>query len=91
MSQTKTKRKVLKERVQVSRREGETDWVLGFKFVSERDEGMYECQVNTNVIKKCIFKNVFQGIVEIFLSSVLMINTAGDLGQWKSEVSECSP
>ena len=32
-----------------------------------------------------------QGIVEIFLSSVLMINTAGDLGQWKSEVSECSP
>ena len=91
MSQTKTKRKVFKERVQVSRREGETDWVLGFKFVSERDEGMYECQVNTNVIKKCIFKNVFQGIVEIFLSSVLMINTAGDLGQWKSEVSECSP
>ena len=29
----------------MSRRDGETDWVLGFKFVKERDEGMYECQV----------------------------------------------
>ena len=25
------------------------------------------------------------------LFGVLMINTSGDLGQWKSEVSECSP
>ena len=30
---------------QVTRRQGGNDWVLGFKFVRERDEGTYECQV----------------------------------------------
>ena len=47
---------------QVSRREGETDWVLGFKFVSERDEGMYECQVTDTSgrgFKKDSFASLF--------------------------------
>ena len=45
--------KDLKGFMQVSRREGETDWVLGFKFVSERDEGMYECQVTNVLFEMC--------------------------------------
>ena len=33
------------DRVLVSHREDSSDWVLQFKFVRERDEGIYECQV----------------------------------------------
>ena len=33
------------DRVVVNHREDSQDWVLQFKFVRERDEGTYECQV----------------------------------------------
>ena len=33
------------DRVLVSQREDSADWVLQFKFVRERNEGIHECQV----------------------------------------------
>jgi len=33
------------DRIKVNRKESETDWVLGIRFVQERDSGVYECQV----------------------------------------------
>ena len=36
------------DRVGVTRKKDSTDWQLQFKFVKERDEGTYECQVGSS-------------------------------------------
>ena len=37
------------DRVGVTRKKDSTDWQLQFKFVKERDEGTYECQVASSL------------------------------------------
>ena len=34
------------DRVAVTRKKDSADWQLQFKFAKERDEGIYECQVD---------------------------------------------
>ena len=48
------------DRVLVSHRDDSADWVLQFKFVRERDEGIYECQVGCNVVCKVYILCLFQ-------------------------------
>ena len=41
------------DRVGVTRKKDSTDWQLQFKFVKERDEGTYECQVGFTILQSC--------------------------------------
>ena len=39
------------DRVGVNRKKDSSDWQLQFKFVKERDEGTYECQVEKLMVE----------------------------------------
>ena len=63
------------DRVGVTRKKDSTDWQLQFKFVKERDEGTYECQVASSL---SIFQSYNLTILQSYNHILLQSQILGD-------------